>query len=54
MDYIMEKLREKSTWRGLVALATAFGVTVSPEQTEAVISGGLALIGLINVFRSEE
>jgi len=54
MDFIMEKLKEKSTWRGLVALATAFGVTASPEQTEAVIAGGLALIGLINVFRSEK
>lgn len=54
MDFIMEKLREKSTWRGLVALAIALGVTVSPEQTEAIIAGGLALIGLVNVFRSEK
>jgi hypothetical protein len=54
MNYLIEKLREKSTWRGLIAVATACGVTLSPEQAEAVIAGGLALIGLVNVFRSEK
>jgi len=54
MEFLMEKLKEKSTWRGLVALAIALGVAISPEQTEAIIAGGMALIGLINVFRAEK
>lgn len=54
MDYLMERLKEKSTWRGLVALATAFGVTVSPELAEAIVALGLGLIGVINVTRKEK
>ena len=54
MDYLIERLKEKSTWRGMVAIATALGVTVSPELTEAIIAIGLALIGVINVVRAEK
>lgn len=51
MNWIIDRLKENSTWRGLVALLTAFGVTLSPEQTNAIVAAGLAVIGLINVFR---
>ena len=50
MEYIMERLKEASTWRGIVALITAFGVALSPEQVEAIVAFGLALIGVIGVF----
>lgn len=52
--YVIERLKEPSTWRGLLALATAAGVTISPEQSEAVIAAGLALIGLIGVFAKDK
>jgi hypothetical protein len=50
MNYLFARLSEPSTWRGLIALATAFGVALAPEQIEAVIAGGLALIGIIGAF----
>lgn len=50
MQYILDRLKEASTWRGLVALLAAFGVTISPEQSEQVIALGLAIIGTIAVF----
>lgn len=53
MSYIFERFREPSTWRGLAALATAFGLKVAPEMQEGVIGTGLAVIGLINVLRKE-
>ncbi len=34
MKIIIEYLKQESTWRGLIAIATAFGITVSPEQYE--------------------
>lgn len=50
MSYIKERLGEASTWRGVVALLTAVGVTLSPEQTNAVVSVGLAFMGALGVF----
>ena len=50
MEYLMQRLKEPSTWRGLAALLTAFGVVLSPEQTEAVLAAGLAVMGILGAF----
>lgn len=51
IEYILNRLAENSTWRGLILLLTACGVTVSPDQSEKIIALGLALVGAINVFK---
>jgi hypothetical protein len=51
MKTILEYLKQESTWRGIIAIATAFGITVSPEQAGAITAAGLAAIGLINTFK---
>lgn len=51
MNAILDKLSENSTWRGLILLATAFGVNIHPELQSAIIASGLGLVGLINVIR---
>ncbi len=51
MNYILDRLSESSTWRGLVGIATSLGVVLNPDQAAAIIAAGTALIGLINVFR---
>lgn len=48
-QYFLQRLREPSTWRGIVMIVTATGVAISPEQEEAIISLGLALSGIIGV-----
>jgi hypothetical protein len=53
MNYLLERLTENSTWRGLVMLATALGVQLDPSQANAIIAAGLALVGIINVFRKQ-
>jgi hypothetical protein len=52
--YIVERLKEQSTWRGLVLLATAAGIPVAPAQAEAIIAVGMAIVGAINVFSAEK
>jgi hypothetical protein len=54
IDYILDRLEEPSTWRGFIALVTAIGITLTPEQTEAIVSGGLALIGLFGMFTKDK
>lgn len=46
-DYILARLQEPSTWRGLVLIASALGAALSPDQKEAIVTGGLLLAGLI-------
>jgi hypothetical protein len=48
--YLLDRAREPSTWRGIIALATAVGVSLSTQQAEAIIATGLALAGLVAVF----
>lgn len=54
MNYIIDRLKEDSTWRGIVMLATALGVNIDPAQASAIISAGLAVVGLINVLRKQK
>lgn len=54
MNALLEKLSENSTWRGLILLATAFGVNIQPDLQGAIIAAGLGLVGLINVIRKDK
>lgn len=47
--FLADRLKERSTWIGLTALASAFGVAVSPEAAEAIIAAGTAVGGLIGI-----
>jgi hypothetical protein len=49
-DFIKKRLNEQSTWKGLILILTSLGVTLSPEQQNAIVSVGLGLVGLINTF----
>lgn len=50
-DYICERLAERSTWRGIVGLITAaIGISLHPDQIEAIIIVGLAVGGAIGTF----
>lgn len=49
-DYLLERAKEPSSWRGLIYLLTAAGVPVAPELATSIISAGMALAGLIGVL----
>lgn len=50
IGWCLARAGEPSTWKGIVALATALGVTISPEMAQAIIALGLAIGGIINVL----
>jgi len=51
LSTIVDSLAQNSTWRGLILIATAAGVNLSPELQTQIIAAGLGLVGLINVIR---
>lgn len=50
MQYILARLKEASTWRGIVAVVAACGVAISPELSDAIVGAGLGLMGILGAF----
>jgi len=49
-DYLLGRLKEPSTWRGLTLLLTSVGIALSPEQAAAVTAIGVAIAGALGAF----
>jgi len=54
MNWVLARLREPSSWRGIVWLLTVLGLSLRPDQAEAIAIAGTALAGLLGVFLSDE
>ena len=52
--YILERMKEPSTWRGLTLLLTALGVPLAPGLSDAIIAAGLGLAGLIGAVMPDK
>jgi len=52
--FIMMRLGERSTWRGLVDAAMACGLVLNPDQIEAILTAGVSLRAMIAVFLPDQ
>lgn len=50
ITYILSRLREASTWRGIIMLVAGGWATSNPEQVEAILPIAIALSGAIGAF----
>ena len=50
MNWILSRLQEPSTWRGLVLVATALGAKWSPDSQQAVITIGIGAAGVLGAI----
>ena len=48
--YILERMKEKSTWVALGSVITAMGVGISPENWQAIMAFGMGIPGIVSVF----
>ena len=53
MDYIIKRMREPTTWAGLITLVGALGYSIKPEHQDVFIQGGLFLTGIIGVLTKD-
>ena len=53
-QYLVERMKEPSTWRGIILLLTAVGVPIAPELQSVIISAGLGLAGLVGAVTSDK
>lgn len=54
MNYIVERLKEASTWRGIIMVLTSVGVGVSPDLIAPIVSIGTGLAGLVGIFVADK
>lgn len=50
LAYVVDRAREPSSWRGVVWILTALGVSLNQDQSGAIMAAGTAVAGLIGVF----
>lgn len=49
LDYLLSRLKERTTWAGLIGLAAAAGVAISPELADAIAAAGVAVAAALFV-----
>lgn len=55
IGWILNRMKEKSSWLGIIGLVTAaVGTQLSPGLQEAVTTLGLAVVGLIALVLREK
>lgn len=47
LEYLVARLQEPTTWRGLVLIATAVGAHLSESQSSGIVEAGLLVAGFI-------
>lgn len=52
--YILARLKERSSWMGIISAAAAFGILISPEQQEAIVAAGVAIAGVITMLTKDK
>ena len=54
-DFLLARLKEKSTWATILTLiGAAVGIEISPESKEQISLGALAVVSLIAAFVGED
>jgi hypothetical protein len=46
-QYVLDRAKEASTWRGVILILTAVGVPVAPAMADSIVAAGLAIAGLV-------
>lgn len=47
-------LSEPGTWRGIIMILSSFGIAISPDEGEQIVTGMLGIIGLLHLFFKED
>lgn len=53
-QYIIDRLQEPSTWRGIIRLLTACGVPIAPELAIQIMAIGMAATGIVGIFTADK
>lgn len=52
-SYVLDRLKEPSTYRGLTIVAATSGISIAPDQWQAILAVGGLVVGAIEAGRKE-
>jgi len=50
IKYLVERLKERSTWLGVIGIVTAYGINMTVDQQTAVATAGIAVASVVSAF----
>ena len=53
ISWILARLKEPSTWRGILTVIAAMGVAITPANATIILAAGVGLAGFINIVISD-
>lgn len=53
IQFAISRMKERSTWIGLVGLLSSLGVAMQPEMVEAIASVGVALSAVVMILTKD-
>jgi hypothetical protein len=53
-QFILDRLNEPSTWRGIILILTSAGVNIAPAMADAIIGAGIGICGLVGVLTADK
>jgi hypothetical protein len=54
LAWIAARLKERSTWMGLIGLLSTVGISISPEYSETIVTVGVALGSGIAILSGDQ
>lgn len=54
LSWLLDRLKEPSTWYGVIAMLTSAGVNFDPDLTNQIISAGVGLAGIVAFVTKEK
>lgn len=46
-QYLIDRLKERTTWSGVLTIATTLGAHLSPENREEIVTAGVSIAGFL-------
>ncbi len=54
MKYLLSRLKERSTWLGIIAIVTALGAQIETALAEQIIAVGMAVAGMVGIITKDK
>lgn len=54
LDWIIARLKEPTTWIGILGLFTAAGINLAPEMSNLIVTAGVSLGGVLAIVLKEK
>lgn len=52
--FVIDRMRERSTWGGVTFLAAAVGIHLNPDNVGAIMEGAASIMGTIYIMTKDK